>query len=53
MIIVKRLTQEKPIIFESSEEKILNINTIGFSTSEDKKFCAAGILFGAANKQAR
>ena len=36
MIIVKRLTQEKPIIFESSEEKILNINTITLESAEEK-----------------
>ena len=36
MIIAKRLTQEKPIIFESSEEKILNINTITLESAEEK-----------------
>ena len=36
MIIVKRLTQEKPIIFESSEEKILNINTITLESTDEK-----------------
>jgi len=35
MIVIKRLTQEKPIIFESSEEKILNINTITLESADE------------------
>ena len=36
MIIVKRLTQEQPIVFDSSEEKILNINTITLESADEK-----------------
>ena len=36
MIITRRLTQEKPIIFDSSEERIVNINTITLESADDK-----------------
>ena len=38
MIVIKPLTQEKPIIFESSEEKILNINTITLESADENHF---------------
>ena len=38
MIVIKQLTQEKPIIFESSEEKILNINTITLESADENHF---------------
>ena len=36
MLITRRLTQEKPIIFDSSEERIVNINTITLESADDK-----------------
>ena len=36
MLITRRLTQEKPIIFDSNEERIVNINTITLESADDK-----------------
>ena len=36
MLITKRLTQEKPIIFDSNKERIININTISLESAEEK-----------------
>ena len=36
MLITKRLTQEKPIIFDSNKERIININTISLESVDEK-----------------
>ena len=36
MLITERLTQEKPIIFDSSKERIININTISLESADEK-----------------
>ena len=37
MLFTKRLTLEKPIIFQSNKERIININTFSLETSDDSK----------------
>ena len=36
MLITKRLTHEKPIIFDSNKERIININTISLESVDEK-----------------
>ena len=36
MLITRRLTKEKPIIFDSKEERIININTISLESADEK-----------------
>ena len=36
MIITKRLTTEKPIIFDSAKERIINITTISLESVDEK-----------------
>ena len=36
MLITERLTQEKPIIFDSNKERIININTISLESADEK-----------------